>query len=67
MKWISPSRMGLGTWFCILLLSVLAALMISSNAPSVILASSFRQTNQPIITHQYQTTDANGTRIVLIP
>ena len=41
--------------------------MISSNAPSVILASSFRQTNQPIITHQYQTTDATGTRIVIIP
>ena len=64
---MSPSRMGLGAWFCILLLSVVAALMISSNAPSLILASSFRQTNQPIITHQYQTTDANGTRIVIIP
>jgi hypothetical protein len=59
--------MGLGAWLCILLLSMGAALMISSIAPSVILASSFRQTNQPIITHQYQTTDANGTRIVIIP
>ena len=59
--------MGLGAWFCILLLWVGAALMISSIAPSVILASSFRQTNQPIITHQYQTTHSNGTRIVIIP
>ena len=59
--------MGLGAWLCILLLSVGASLMISSIAPSVILASSFRQTNQPIITHQYKATDANGTRIVIIP
>jgi outer membrane protein assembly factor BamB/plastocyanin len=44
-----------------------AALIISSNAPSIILASSFRQANQPIITHQYRTTDTNSTRIVIIP
>ena len=59
--------MDSGAWFCILLLSAGAALMMSSNTPSVILASSFRQTNQPIITHQYQTTESNGTRIVIIP
>lgn len=43
-------------------------MMISSNAPSATLASSFlRQTNQPMITHQYQSVDDKATRIVIIP
>ena len=59
--------MRLEAWFCILVLSLGAVLMLSTNAPSVILASSFRQTNQPIITHQYETTGDKSTRIVIIP
>jgi plastocyanin len=43
-------------------------MMISSNAPSATLASSFlRQTNQPMITHQHQSVDDKATRIVIIP
>ena len=59
--------MSLGAWFCILVLSLGTVLILSTNAPSVILASSFRQTNQPIITHQYQTTGDKSTRLVIIP
>src|ERR1700680_581972 len=59
--------MRLAVWFCILLLSVGAAMMISSKAPSATLASSFlRQTNQPII-HQNQSVDDKAIRIVIIP
>ena len=43
-------------------------MMISSNAPSATLASSFlRQTNQPMITHQPHSVDDKATRIVIIP
>ncbi len=58
--------MGLAVCFSILILSVGAAMMIFSNAPSVTLGSSFlRQTDQPMITHRSQATDANGTRIII--